>query len=179
MNDVHSASKRRGRADIAARGAAVAEQRANDTVDAVRNAMRKIELDIEANDGLYPYAGGEISTAEVLRRAGKSDTALQKPRHREFRDEVNAWVEEIRGKVRKGAKVVRRAVTERATAAEDELRMLRQRWVEAELEYVETASRVAVLEQRCALLEDENASLRLKATGANVVPIVRRTDQTD
>lgn len=173
MKEGPTTKKQRGRADIAAFGAAVAERRANDTVDAVRKAMKKIELDLEANDGVYPYANGEISAAEVLRRAGMSNTALQKPRHREIRDEVNAWVADVRTKMRRGAKVVRRAVTERANAADAELRMLRQRWVEAELEYVETASRLAELEKRCAHLETENESLRQKVAGYNIIPIVR------
>lgn len=159
---------RRGRASIAAEGAAAAKEKGLATAVAIRNAMRAIELQIEANNGVYPYAGGEVSTAEVLRRAGKSQALLQKPRHRLVREEVGEWSLALRQKIKSGAKVVRRAVTERASSAEAALSAIRQRWVEAELEYVE---KVAELEERCRKLETENSLLRQRG---NVVPISRR-----
>jgi hypothetical protein len=133
--------------------------------------MREIESDIERNDGVYPYSEGEISTAEVLRRAGLSTAALQKPRHRETRDSVNNWVKAVQLKIKHGSKVVRREITERAQVAKREVAGIRQSWVEAELEYIETTAKLAQLSERYARLEEENARLRAALAGENVVTI--------
>ena len=64
----------RGSAGIADNGRAVAATRKEGTRHAIERAMREIESDIERNGGIYPYAEGEVSTAEVLRRTGLSPT---------------------------------------------------------------------------------------------------------
>ena len=72
----------------------------------------------------------------------------------------NAWLAETRKKQIKGKKVVRKAVTERADAAEDEISLLRQRWAEAELEFIEQANEIGRLNRKCAELENEIWLLR-------------------
>jgi triphosphoribosyl-dephospho-CoA synthetase len=170
---VTQTSKGKGHRGIAMHGEAFAAAKADRTRVALEKAMRKIEADIEKNDGIYPYSKSEITTAEVLRRAGLSLTLLQKPRHRELRDNVNAWVEGVQLKLRKGIKVVRSALTERTAAAQSEVDLIRQRWCEAELEYIENINSLTILTEACARLEAENARLRVELAGSNVLPLHR------
>jgi hypothetical protein len=163
--------RNQGRVDIAGSGREAAARKANNTRHAVVDAMRKIEADIERNEGIYPFADGVVSSAEVLRRAGLSAAALQKKQHRELRDGVNAWVAGIASKLARGATVVRRAVTERVDDANEEVRRIRQRWVEADLEYTDTTRENADLKNEVAKLKAENAQLRLALAGANVLQI--------
>ncbi|MBO1905299.1 hypothetical protein KHP60_09720 [Microvirga sp. 3-52] len=165
---------RKGNSGIAKHGEAAAAAKADSTRAAILKAMRQIEADIERYEGIYPYAKGEVTAAEVLRRARLSSTLLQKPRHRGLRDEVKAWVDRVQMKLRKGLKVVRRAVTERADAAKDEVRLIRQRWAEAELEYIENANKIDELTKECARLEAENARLKAALAGENVHPLERK-----
>lgn len=164
-------AKNPGRNDIADHGRQAADRKATNTRQAVAVAMTAIETDIERNDGIYPFADGSVSSAEVLRRAGLSPAALQKAVQRELRDEVNAWVAGVKSKLARGAKVVRRSVTERADEANEVVRQIRQRWVEAELEYTDTIRENVTLKQEAARLKAENAQLKATLVGANVLPM--------
>lgn len=152
-------------------GRSAAESRRTMTVSAIRIAMKTIERDIEKNHGLYPYNAGSISTAEVLRRAGLDVRLLAKMRHRELREEVNAWVRQVQRRILRGADVIRRAVTERKDAAQAEADAIRQQWTEAELEYVEAQITLAMIKAKCAELDEENLRLRRSIAGGNVVPM--------
>ena len=77
----------------------------------------------------------------------------------------------LSGNQHSGSRVVRKAVSERAEAAESEADEIRQRWVEAELIYVDQEERLRSLEVRCAALEQENALLKASIAGENVVAI--------
>lgn len=151
--------------NLADKGRKIAAQRAAQTIEKITRAQRVIEADLERHGGVYPYEGGRLSTEEVLRRAGLHRALLQKPRHRALRDQVNAWVAEIKKKQLKGKKVVRKAVTERADRAEDEIAQIRQRWAEAELEFAEQANEVARMTSKCAKLEAEVARLKIEMSG--------------
>lgn len=153
---------------IAELGRAEAHAKKKNTRAAIRDAQDDIERDIEKNGGIYPFAGGALSTSEVLRRAGLSPAALQKKTNHQLRSEVNLWVEKCRTTLARGTRVVRKAVTERADEFQAEIKDIRQRWVEAELEYVETAHQNAGLRLRIVELERENARLRASIGGENV-----------
>jgi hypothetical protein len=141
-------------AGLADRGRKAAAERAATTVEKIARAQRAIERDLEKYNGVYPYAGGRLSTEEVLRRAGLSETILQKRRHRALRASVNAWVSNLKKTLMKGRRVVRKAVTERVDSARDEIARIRQAWAEAELEYIEQANKITALTRKCAELEN-------------------------
>lgn len=154
---------------IADRGRAAAARKSAKTLTQIARAKRVIVADLEKNRGVYPYAGGNLTAEEVLRRAGLDRSLLQKKRHKELREGVKAWLTEIEGKQIKGSTVVREAVTERAEEAEDELALVRQRWVEAELEFTEQANEIVSLTRRCAELEKENSLLKLAVSRGKIV----------
>ena len=137
--------------------------------------MRDIERDVERNGGLYPLNDGRISVQEVLRRAGLSSAALEKEHHRDLKCRVSAWVAGAAKRVARGARTIRRAVTERVDAAQGALAAHRQAAAEAELEYVEARIELARLTSRNAELEREVERLKIELAGRNVVSFAKRT----
>lgn len=164
-------SKEKCTSSIATRGRATAMQRTRSASDAIQKAKALIERDFERNHGIYPYNAGSVTATEVLRRAGLERTFLAKPRHRELRDDVNVWVKAVQKRILLGAEVIRRAVTEQKDAARAEADAIRQRWAEAELEYVDAQVTLEDLRTRCAALEAENAKLRALTAGKNIISI--------
>lgn len=166
------APKRRRPADFADQGRKAAARKAATTVEKVARAKRAVEIDLERHDGVYPYAGGRLTAEEVLRRAGLNRALLQKPRHADLKSDLKAWLLDIKKKQLKGKKIVRKAVTERADNAEGEINRIRQRWAEAELEFVEQANEIARLNRKCAELEKEIRILRSAVkSGQEVNPV--------
>ncbi|MER8911443.1 hypothetical protein NKH99_27905 [Mesorhizobium sp. M0854] len=154
------ATKPRPSRDLADQGRKAAARKAATTVEKVARAKRAIEIDLERHGGVYPYAGGRLTAEEVLRRAGLNRALLQKPRHTDMKGDLKAWLVDIKKKQLTGKKVVRKAVTERADTAEGEIALIRQRWAESELEFVEQANEIARLTQKCVELEKEIRVLR-------------------
>lgn len=152
--------KPRPSADLADQGRKAAARKAATTVEKVARAKRAVEIDLERHGGVYPYAGGRLTAEEVLRRSGLNRALLQKPRHTDLKSDLKAWLLDIKKKQLKGKKVVRKAVTERADNAEGEINLIRQRWAEAELEFVEQANEIARLNRKCGELEKEIRVLR-------------------
>ncbi len=120
----------------------------------IRSAMKQIELEIDQNQGLYPFNGGRLTQAELCRRAKVTNVALQGPAHKDTtRVMVDAWLKTVRAGITTGRKSVRRAVTDRA-----------ENW-KAQHAAVATAYHIAVLEMnemklRVRDLEREAESLR-------------------
>ena len=143
-------------------------------------AKRAIERDYETYGGVYPYANGKVTIAEVLRRAGLSPTALEKPRHSANKAALRTWVEGVEKAKVSGIKVIRRAVTAKAEGAKDELRNLMQRWSIAELEHADCQAElfkarrtIAALEARIADLQEQVLALQADLAGGKVVRIAK------
>jgi DNA mismatch repair ATPase MutS len=128
--------------------------RTANVVNKVRSALRAIELDIEANDGIYPYNGGRLTQAEVCRRAGIHKVTLHGPAHIETtRKSISEWLTATKRSLITGKRVVRKQVTERADS-------WRERYIKA-AQWVDHYHREDVVRQaRIFELEAENARLR-------------------
>ena len=157
-------------------GRRVSAGRKASTRERCEAAMRDIQADVEANDGIYPLNDGRITLQEVLRRAGLSSAALEKPHHRGFKGEVADWVAGANKRIARGARSIRKAVTARVDDANDEIRAIRQAWTEAELEYVEGRAEVATLTTANAALHREVQRLKAELSGVNVVPLTSRKE---
>lgn len=147
------------------------------TVQRIEEAKRAIEADIERNSGIYPYKT-TITQAEVCRRAGINRMTLQKEQHRQTRDDLKAWLDELAKKIASGAKVVRRAVTERIEDYKAAYEGIAQAYHEAELEHAERAAKLAEAEAevgrlraRVAELEARNSELAAVVNEGKIVPI--------
>ncbi|WP_417431398.1 hypothetical protein [Kiloniella sp.] len=148
-----------------------ARQKHEETVQKLRNAMRSIEADIENNNGIYPYSSGRLSQAEICRRAGIDRKTLQKPKHRQTRDEVSAWLREVKSKIKQGSKVVRKVVTDRVDKMKDAYNEIAQRYAEAELEYADMQAENKKLKARNKALEKENRELKKELSEHKVVDL--------
>lgn len=138
--------------------------------------MRDIQADVEANKGIYPLNDGRITLQEVLRRADLSSAALEKPHHSAFKGEVTDWVVGANKRIARGARTIRKAVTERVDDANAEIKAIRQAWTEAELEYVEGRGEVAKLTTENAALARQVQQLQAELAGRNVIPINKAKD---
>ncbi len=166
--------------EIANVGRHVAQNRSLDTKQKIIAAMEAIEAEINANGGIYPH--GRLCQAAVLKTAGVNSAYLAKPKHADLRDSVNQWVEDITSKIARGAKDVRRAVTDRVDAANEEVEEFRQLWVEEELKYQEARKafadeskakdkRITELEAEVAVISRQNAEF---LSGGKIVSINAR-----
>jgi hypothetical protein len=94
---------------------AASKERTTKVISKVREAMKEMELDIQNSEGIYPFNGGRITAAEVCRRAKISYMTLQAPSHRDStKVVVEEWIKKLTVRLTTGAKIVRRAVTDRA-----------------------------------------------------------------
>jgi hypothetical protein len=156
---------------------AASKERTTKVVVKVREAMKAMELDIQSSEGIYPFNGGRITLAEVCRRAKISNMTLHAPAHRNSTKVViEEWLKKLTVRLTTGAKIVRRAVTDRAeewkrvhdeiaTAYHiDHLILVN---VRAELD--ETRTRLKELEMLNASLLEQLQT----ASGLNVTPIAK------
>ena len=133
---------------------ASSKQRTTDFIQKIRTAMVKIEGEIDANHGVYPYNGGRLSQAELCRRADVTNVGLATPAHRNTtRKMVGDWLDRVNSSKITGRKSVRKAVTDRVDDWKRQHDAIAQSYRVAELEHLE-------LKRKYKILEEENAALR-------------------
>lgn len=138
-----------------------AEKKRVATVKKLVDAMKAIELDIQANDNLYPFNAGAVTQAEVCRRAGVSKTLLQAPTHKtSTKVMVDTWVVELKNRLITGRKHVRRAVTARADDWKEQHEYLRTSYHIDMLKLEDAQTQIRKLTEDVATLREENAALR-------------------
>lgn len=161
---------------IATEGTKAAKKKAAASREAIEQAIKAIEADVEKNKGIYPLANGRISRKEVLRRAGKSPSYLNKSDEHivELRRDVDAFVDRACKLAIQGAKSIRKTVTERVEASRDEADIIRQAWHEAELEHVETLAELEKARREVKELQATNTSLLKELSDKTVVDMPTR-----
>lgn len=168
-----STDRRVGKRRIAQAGAAYAKEKHLESKISVQETMQRIELEIDANGGIYPYNDGKLTVDELLRRSGKSAAYLQKntPKIKELRHEVNAWIKRIKGQVATGAPSVRREVNARVKVANKQIDEIRQNYHEAELQLTRVTAELADATRKIGELEKRNTELLKQLAGKNVVSL--------
>lgn len=152
---------------------ASAKKRTQAVVTKLREAMKAIEAEIDANEGIYPLNGGKLSEAELCRRAGISNVTLSTPAHRDTTHKmVKAWLAGIKSSAVTGRKSVRRAVTDRADEWKRAHAAIAQAYRAAELEYVDMKGSVQKLQRSIEKLQDENSALRKLLEDAGIAKVV-------
>ncbi|MCJ2096327.1 hypothetical protein MKK67_28060 [Methylobacterium sp. J-072] len=174
--ETQSASADAAAARIGNEGRRVSAQRKLSTRERCEAAMRDIQADVEANKGIYPLSDGRITLQEVLRRAGLSSAALEKRHHHDFKAEVADWVAGANKRIARGARTIRKVVTERVDEANAEIKAIRQAWTEAELEYVDGRGELAKLTTENAALARQVQQLQAELAGRNVIPMTGAKD---
>jgi hypothetical protein len=115
----------------------------------LHTAMKAIEAEIDAHNGIYPFNHGRVTQSELCRRADVKKATLQTPLHKETtRVDVMRWLDDLSSALLQS----RDATRHRITAETDNLSVELQR-LRAEL---------ALAQQKIELLELESASLRTR-----------------
>lgn len=156
---------------------AASKARTTDVIAKVRQAMKDMELDIQNSEGIYPFNGGRLTVAEVCRRAKISQMTLQAPSHRDStKVVVEEWIKKLTVRLTTGAKIVRRAVTDRA----EEWKRVHDEIATAyhidHLTLVNVRAELEDAKNRIKELEEINATLleQLKTvSGMNITPITK------
>ncbi|MBC7681919.1 MAG: hypothetical protein H7172_06260 [Ferruginibacter sp.] len=113
----------------------------------LHKAMRDIEAEIAAHQGIYPFNHGRVTQSELCRRADVKKATLQTPLHKDTtRVDILRWLDGLSAQLAHTRDGTRERVTEVADGLAAEVQRLTQVLVAAE--------------QRVAALEEENATLR-------------------
>ena len=113
----------------------------------LHKAMRDIEAEIAAHQGIYPFNHGRVTQSELCRRADVKKATLQNPLHKDTtRVEIMGWLEGVSAQLAQTRDGTRERVTEVADGLAAEVQRLTQA--------------LQLAEQRIAQLEAENAALR-------------------
>jgi len=119
-------------------------------VKRVRAAMVTISAEIEAAEGIYPF--GKLTQKEVCVRAGITQSALQKPTHRNSTLlEVNEWLKQIAEAMRT-SKSVRKVVNNKLVMLQERNADLKQQAHECELALIDANAKIAELKLQIASL---------------------------
>ncbi|ANY77105.1 hypothetical protein BB934_01795 [Microvirga ossetica] len=160
---------------IADHGREASNRKKKSTRDALIDAMREMEREIEKNNGLYPFAeDGFVNTQEVLRRAGKSSALLEKSHHKVaggLKEDVTDWVMRVNGRITGGVRIVRKLIRQEVNEADDRVEAIKQAWTEAELEYIQAREDIVEKDKEITVLKLEISYLKAKLAGANVVQL--------
>lgn len=155
-----------------------ARSRSSTFVSKIKQALTTIEVEIEQNDGLYPFNAGRLTKAEICRRAGVDDQTLQNPIHKLTTNKmVDEWLRRIKLNIAQGRAAVRRTVTERAEHWKQEHDQIANAYLLAELEHNERLHEIMHLRADLRKLERENTELRTelaKGELANVIQIRKK-----
>ena len=152
------------------------EHRSEDVRERVRGAMRAIEQEMDANNGIYPHNKGAVSSAEVARRADVHPTTFFSPKQRDLGVEVKHWLEALKSRKVVGRGPVRRDLIARVADWKREFDGLAQSHRETELDLQQAQADLAQARAEMEKLQQENRRLQqmLSATsGQKVVPLLR------
>lgn len=120
----------------------------------LRQAMREIEADIQANNGIYPLNHGRVTQSELCRRADVKKATLQNPVHKETtRVEIIKWLDALNANLMQ----TRDSTRERVTAVADKLTDELAHWSQA---CQRAEERLAKAESLVGQLRAENELLK-------------------
>ncbi len=125
-------------------------------LERLRRAMRDIEAEILANEGIYPFNYGRVTQSELCRRADVKKATLQNPLHKDTtRVEIINWLDGLNSQLTK----TRESTRERVTAVTENL-SAQLKGLTQELEQVH--ARLVSAEKLIDQLNHENAALRVR-----------------
>lgn len=133
----------------------------------VREAMRLIQQEMAANQGIYPQNKGAVSLAEVARRAGMHPVTFHKPNYQELIEEVKAWLHELKSGAIVGTKRVHKALGTRLQEWKQLYNDLLESHQISETDLARTNIRLKELEDECRELRKKLS----EATSLKVVPL--------
>jgi hypothetical protein len=136
---------------------------------AVKDAMRAIQADMQANGGIYPENGGAVSMAELARRAAISESSFYKksPENLALKDMAILWIDTLKKKETVGRMRVKKSLTQRAEAWQQKYHELEQSHISIEVELQSLEAQMQKLQKDNAALIDQLA----KQGKTNIFPL--------
>lgn len=158
-----------------------AKSRSDDVTIKLHKAMAVIEIELEDNEGIYPFNKGRLSMAEVCRRAGIHKITLQGEVHRlTSRVIVKNWLDNLEKQLIQGSKSVRCRVTSKIDDWKARYTDLARSYNEVyAVEIVSRDVKLASALLKVAELEEQVLSLRAQLSDKSVVLISRDKKRTD
>lgn len=142
---------------LRASAAAAARARSEAVVQKIRDAMKLIDEEIEANEGVYP--GGKLNQRELCRRASVHYQTLQQPAHKDsLKRDVDNWLAEKTSP--KTIHDTRKAVTDRVDHWKEQHRKVATQICIYEAELAEKNTLISDLENLVSQLREQNEALR-------------------
>ncbi|WP_394792366.1 hypothetical protein [Rhodoferax sp.] len=134
--------------------AAKPNARTEAALDRLHKAMRDIEAEIAAHQGVYPFNHGRVTQSELCRRADVKKATLQNPVHKDTtRVDIMLWLDQLNAQLAQTRDGTRERVTELADSLAAQVQSL-------SLSLQAAQQRLVAAEQQIAQLEAENAGLR-------------------
>lgn len=145
----------------------------------LEKARKVIEQEIEQAEGLYPFNGGRLSEAEVLRRANIARTTLLHPRHKSTRQALKTWLATVRSGVEQGADSVRRTVTQRADDWKARYQALATAMHILKLDAISRDQKLAAARDEIARLTALSEALQVQVAEGRVSRLPRRSSKSN
>lgn len=148
------------RASAAARGAL----RHDEVVVKVTQAMRAIEKEMQANQGLYPMNGGTLNFIELVRRSGIGPKTLFGANYKDSfkKNVVEPWLSNLRGVAASSQRESKRSAAQRVSEWRELYEDLLTSYRVSELDWHEARRLRAEAEDKVQQLTKENKELRTK-----------------
>jgi cob(I)alamin adenosyltransferase len=125
-------------------------------LDRLRKAMREIEAEVLANQGIYPFNHGRVTQSELCRRADVKKATLQNPVHKDTtRVEIMGWLDTLASQLTHTRDSTRERVTEVTENLAAEVARLTQRCQHADEQLAQAKQRLEQLAQENALLRHQ------------------------
>lgn len=136
---------------------------------AVKEAMRAIQSDMQANGGIYPENGGAVSMAELARRAGISESSFYKkePDNLALKEKANLWLDTLKKRETVGRMRVKKSLAQKAEDWQQKYHALEQRHIRTELDLQSLEAQIQKLQKGNAALVDQLS----KHGKTNITPI--------
>lgn len=149
---------------IRASAVAQGERRRDAVVVKVTEAMRTIEQEIKANQGLYPSNGGALNLSELVRRSGIGPKTLFAASYKDtFKSRVvDPWLLNIKGVEAGSRREAKRGAAQRVSEWRELYGDLLTAYRISELDWQEARRLRAEAEERVQQLLAENDELRRK-----------------
>ncbi|GAB2541117.1 MULTISPECIES: hypothetical protein [unclassified Simplicispira] len=152
------AARQQIRASAVARG----EQRYDEVVKKVTNAIRTIEQEIQAHNGLYPANGGALTLSELVRRSGVGPKTLfgANYKHSFKKNIVDPWLLSAKGGDAGSRPDAKRSAADRVSQWRELYNDLLTTYRLGELDWHDARRLLAEAEEKVQQLIKDNKELR-------------------
>lgn len=131
----------------------------------VKDAIRAIAAEMQANGGIYPHNGGAVSMAELARRAGINEATFYKKDNTALKERASLWLDTVKKKETVGRMRVRKTYQQRAESWHEKYKALETRHGITELQMQQLQAQYEELQQKYdALLEQMRKGAESKVT---------------